>query len=152
MTADVLEVQQYVDAPPDIVFNFLSDPAEFVKWQGVAARFDVRPGGEFWLDVINGDIAAGEFVEIDPPSRLVFTWGWEVGQSSVPPGTTTVEIDLEPRGEGTVVRLRHHGLPPSDAIHAVGHRHYLARLAKVSAGVDPGPDPWVRTDSATQNT
>ena len=51
-------------------------------------------------------IARGEYVEVDPPSRVVFTWGWEDQETAVPPGSSTVEITLTPDGEGTKVRPR----------------------------------------------
>lgn len=140
---ETVEVNQFVEASPEIVFNFLADPDEFVKWQGISARFDPRPGGEFWLMVAESEIAAGEFVEIDPPNRLVFTWGWSKGRSKLAPGSTTIEVTLTPKGEGTDVCLRHHGLPPSEVGHATGHRHYLGRLADAAAGRDPGVDPWI---------
>jgi uncharacterized protein YndB with AHSA1/START domain len=52
----------------------------------------------------------GEFVEIDPPRRLVFTWGWE-GDEEVPPGSSTVEVTLTPDGDATVLHLVHGDLP-----------------------------------------
>lgn len=61
----------------------------------------------------------------------------------VPPGSTTVEVTLTAEGDETVVRLVHLGLPaePVRDDHAMGWRHYLARLATVASGNDPGPDP-----------
>ena len=84
-----------------------------------------------------------------PHSRVVFTWGWE-GDSAVPPGSSTVEVSLIPDGDGTVVRLRHSGLPTAElrTRHAEGWEHFLARLAEAGAGRDPGPDPWVSSDEA----
>jgi uncharacterized protein YndB with AHSA1/START domain len=84
----------------------------------------------------------GEFVEVDPPSRVVFTWGWE-GNAHVPPGSTTVEITLEADGEETIATLRHSGLPDEKAVqeHTQGWEHYLSRLEIAGGGGDPGPDP-----------
>ena len=144
MADEPVEVTQHVDASPEVVFELLVNPDQFVKWQGVAASFDPTPGGKFWLDVTGGQVAAGEFIEIDPPHRLVFTWGWEGDHSPLRPGSTTVEVTLTPVANGTEVCLRHYGLPPSDRQHLDGHRQYLARLAELAAGNDPGPDPWVR--------
>ena len=88
----------------------------------------------------NGDSARGEFVELVPDRRVVFTWGW-VDQAGIPPGSTLVEIDLEPADEGTLVRLTHRQLPPDQAdLHAAGWQHYVGRLAQVAAGLDPGSD------------
>jgi len=82
-----------------------------------------------------------DFVEIDPPSRLVYTWGWE-GSDVVPPGSSTVEVTLEPDGDYTIVRLVHRGLPGADKVdlHTKGWEHYLSRLSIAASGGDPGPD------------
>ena len=56
-------------------------------------------------------------MEVVPPRRVVFTYGWEDGQLGVPPGSTTVEIDLVEEDGATTVRLVHHGLPPATVEH-----------------------------------
>ena len=63
----------------------------------------------------------------------------------VPPGSSTVEIDLLPEGDGTMVRFRHSGLPSEDAVQRHGHGwdHYLPRLQTAAQGGDPGRDPWL---------
>jgi uncharacterized protein YndB with AHSA1/START domain len=101
------------------------------------------------VDINGRDVARGEYVELDPPRRVVFTWGWESeGEGhAVPPGSSRVEVSLEPDGEGTLVRLRHVDLPEEALeIHGQGWDLYLGRLAKVAAGEDPGPDPWAEPD------
>jgi uncharacterized protein YndB with AHSA1/START domain len=113
---------------------------------GRQATFDLRPGGRYRVEVLPGRIASGEFIEVDPPHRLVHTWGWEAGNSSsVPPGSTTVEYELLPHGEGTLLRLTHRDLPGAGAAgrHAHGWEHYLDRLATLAGGDDPGADPWL---------
>jgi uncharacterized protein YndB with AHSA1/START domain len=88
----------------------------------------------------NGSSALGEFVELEPDRRVVFTWGW-VGHPEVPPGSTIVEIDLVAEGAGTRLTLTHRGLPPEEvAIHAAGWDHYTGRLVLAAEGGDPGPD------------
>jgi uncharacterized protein YndB with AHSA1/START domain len=109
---------------------------------------DVRPGGAYRIQVVPGHTARGEFVQIDPPHRLIYTWGWEDGAdgpSVVPPGSSTIEIELVPAGDGTTLRFTHRGLPSSESVesHSTGWDHYLARLAIAAAGGDPGPDPWL---------
>jgi uncharacterized protein YndB with AHSA1/START domain len=112
---------------------------------GEQATFDVQPGGIYRVGVIPGNTARGEFVEIDPPHRLVFTWGWEDGTSDVAAGSTTIEIELVPEGDGTILHFTHSGLPSTESTqsHAHGWDHYLGRLAVASAGSDPGRDPWL---------
>jgi uncharacterized protein YndB with AHSA1/START domain len=134
-----------IAALPETIWQFLVDPAEAVRWMGVAASLDPRVGGQYRVEVLPGDVALGEFVEVDPPRRLVHTWGWESPSGSVLPGSTTVAFDLIPRDEGTLVRVTHSGLPQAAAAdrHARGWAHYLPRLAAVAAGVSPEVDPWI---------
>jgi uncharacterized protein YndB with AHSA1/START domain len=147
-TAESISVEREIAiaARPETVWQFLVDPEKATRWMGQTASFDPRPGGVYRVDVIPGDTAVGEFVELDPPRRLVYTWGWESGRaSSVPPGSTTVEIELVPNADGTTLRFRHRGLPSAEAAqqHAHGWDHYLERLVVAASGGDPGADPWV---------
>jgi len=99
---------------------------------GVDARLDPRPGGAFRIDVDGEHFAAGEYREVEPPRRLVMSWGWE-GGGEVAPGSTTVEITLTPDGDGTLLRLRHRDLPNEvqRASHRKGWTLYAGRLAAV---------------------
>jgi uncharacterized protein YndB with AHSA1/START domain len=136
-----------ISARPETVWEYLTDPEKALRWWGHELSFDVRPGGGYRIEVIPTHVASGEFVEVDPPRRLVYTWGWEqTGEkpNAVPPGSTTVEINLIPTGEGTLVRLKHDLLSVESAeSHAHGWDHYLGRLRIAAAGGDPGPDPWL---------
>ena len=110
------------------------DPEKFVLWMGAKAEIDPRPGGVFRLDVDGEHIASGRLQEVDPPRRIVLTWGWE-GSADVPPGSTTVEITLQPDGQGTLLRLRHSDLPSQAErdSHAAGWTGYLSQLAALTA-------------------
>jgi uncharacterized protein YndB with AHSA1/START domain len=132
-----IEITQRIEASPDIVFAYLTDSHRFVKWMGVGAELDARPGGRFRIDVDGVHIASGEYQEIDPPRRLVMSWGWE-GHPTVPPGSTTVEITLTPEHGTTVLRLRHLGLPDEGERrqHTEGWNVYASRLAEVTAARD----------------
>lgn len=140
MTLDV-ECDRRIAAAPETVYSFFTDPERYTRWQGTEADLDPRPGGVIRVNVTGEHIARGEFVELDPPKRIVFTWGWE-GHPTVPPGSTTVEITLTPDGDGTLLRLRHASLPDEQeqAMHEQGWNHYLDRLVVAGAGGDPGPD------------
>jgi uncharacterized protein YndB with AHSA1/START domain len=142
-TAVVREIA--IAASPETVWELLVDPEQAVKWMGMTASFDLRPGGLYRVEVIPGHVARGEFVEIDPPHRLVHTFGWEPESGSiVAAGSTTLEYELVPDGDGTLLRFTHRDLPNADAVasHAHGWEHYLERLALVARGSDPGTDPW----------
>jgi uncharacterized protein YndB with AHSA1/START domain len=116
-----------------------------LQWKGSKAELDPRPGGTYRVEINDQATVRGEYVEIDPPTRVVFTWGWEgqeSGEHAVAPGSSRVEVDLTPDGDGTIVRLRHLDLPEqSREIHGQGWDLYLSRLAQAAAGEHPGPDP-----------
>jgi len=133
-----------IDASPETVWEFLVDPEKLMRWKGINADLDAQPGGTFRCEVIPGHIARGEYVEIDKPNRLVFTWGWD-GSEDVPPGSSTIVIELVSDGDGTSLRFVHKDLPNAEAIasHAHGWDHYLPRLETAAGGGDPGEDPWV---------
>ena len=133
-----------IDASPETVWEFLVDPEKLMRWKGINADLDTQPGGTFRCEVIPGHIARGEYVEIDKPNRLVFTWGWD-GSEDVPPGSSTIVIELASDGDGTSLRFVHKDLPNAEAIasHAHGWDHYLPRLETAAGGGDPGEDPWV---------
>jgi uncharacterized protein YndB with AHSA1/START domain len=137
-----------IDASPETVWEFLTDPEKIKRWKGVLVSFDATAGAAYRIEVIPTHIAAGKVVELDPPHRLVYTWGWESGEqgdNAVPPGTSTVEIELLPAGDTTTLRFKHSGLPGSEAAesHAHGWDHYLERLVTAAGGGDPGADPWL---------
>ena len=140
-TETAVERRTRIAAGRDTVFEFFTDAEKMTRWMGSAAELEPRPGGAFRVDVRGPWRARGEFLELDPPGRVVFTWGWEKG-SSLTPGSSTVEVTLEADGDGTVVTLVHRDLPgdESRAAHAHGWEGYLARLAIAAAGGDPGPD------------
>jgi uncharacterized protein YndB with AHSA1/START domain len=123
-----------IAAPADVVFAYFTDPAKHILWQGSAVQLEPRPGGRLRVEFGPGYVAAGEYLTIDPPRRLVFTWGWEEqGSSVVPPGSSTVEITLTPDGESTIVRLRHSGLPiDTFAFHGAGWDEGLIALARTA--------------------
>jgi uncharacterized protein YndB with AHSA1/START domain len=137
-----------IAAAPETVWEFLVDPHKVALWLGESVELDARPGGAFRIGVARGHTARGEFVELDPPHRLVYTWGWEPGDdtvSSVPPGSSTIEFDLVAEGDATRVRFVHRDLPsPASAeSHSQGWDHYLARLVIAGGGGDAGRDPWL---------
>jgi uncharacterized protein YndB with AHSA1/START domain len=142
VSAEVVTVQRTIKARPATVFSFFTDRDRWLSWQGVTAEIDPRPGGIFRMNVRGDGYASGRFIAVEPDRRIVFTWGWEGDGSPVPPGSSTVEITLEPDGDdGTLLTLVHSGLPlPALAMHRDGWNHYLDRLTLRAAGGDPGRD------------
>jgi uncharacterized protein YndB with AHSA1/START domain len=137
---EAIEREVRIAARPEVVFGFFTEPAKMMLWKGSDVALDPRPGGIYRAVINQQAIARGEYLEVQPFSRIVFTWGWE--NSPLPPGSTTVEVTLTPDGDGTIVRLRHTGLSGEAVLeHTQGWDHYLPRLQAVAEGRDPGPDP-----------
>jgi uncharacterized protein YndB with AHSA1/START domain len=145
-TAETTRVERElaIAASPETVWEFLVDPEKAVRWMGIDAKLEPHPGGLWRVEILPGQVARGEFVELDPPRRAVWTWGWEPGaQGTVPVGSTTVAIDLVPTDDGTLLRFVHELPPDSAGSHAEGWDHYLGRLAAAASGDGPGEDPWL---------
>jgi uncharacterized protein YndB with AHSA1/START domain len=138
---EVVEVETRIDAPPEVVFEYFTDPAKHARWMGSSAKLDPRPDGELAVTVPGDHTAWGRYLVVDPPKRLSFTFGWD-DSPDVPPGSSTVEVTFVPDGDGTIVRLRHSGLPNDQQreMHGHGWTLYLGRLSVAAAGGDPGPD------------
>jgi len=147
-TAPALEYEIRIAAPAEAVFEHFTDPRLLIRWLGRQAVLDPRPGGAWSIDVNGRDVVAGTYIVVEPFHRIEFTWSWQSAPDGIPAYSSRVEVSLLEDGEGTVVRLRHHGLPPElrDG-HDAGWRHYLERLAAAASGGDPGPDPLGTTET-----
>jgi uncharacterized protein YndB with AHSA1/START domain len=83
-TDAVLEYETRIVASPETVFQFFTDPAKMVQWMGTDATLDPRPGGVCRINPTGRAVMSGEFLEVDPPRRLLFTWGWETELFATP--------------------------------------------------------------------
>jgi uncharacterized protein YndB with AHSA1/START domain len=129
----------HIDASPETVFAFFTEPDKLTRWLAVEATLDARPGGVCHQTHQDHDGTRyemrGEFVEVVPPSRVVFTWGF--AGSAVPPGASTVEVTLRPDGDGTHLTFVHRDLPAERDDHDTGWDEVLGRLVTAVAGGDP---------------
>ena len=134
---DHIEIQ----APPEAVYPHLVTEDGLTAWMGHRADLDPTPGGRFAVDIA-GHPVRGEFLHLEPPHRVVVSWGF-AGSEDLPAGASTVEFRLTATEGGTRVDLCHSDLPETEMRgHADGWANFLPRLAIVGAGGDPGPDPW----------
>ena len=146
-------VERFIAASPASVFECFSTSERWTAWQGTEATIDLRPGGVFRVNVSGDGFVSGTFLEVVADRRIVFTWGWEGPDAAYPvaPGESTVEINLLPEGNGTLLRVRH--TIPIDALTelvSMGWQHYVERLAAVAEGADPGPDPNITAATGTE--
>lgn len=143
----VVEREIRIEAGPETVFPFFTDPKRMVRWMGLDATLDPRPGGVFSFSSLENYAVEGEYVAVEPPSRVVFTWGFSGlpggRENPLPPGVSTVEVELVPDDEATLVRLTHTVPSVTAEFHTAGWDNYLPRLAVVATGGDPGPDPFL---------
>ena len=126
---EVTTIEQTVRiaASPATVWQLWTDPKLVVEWWGAEAEVEPEPGGLYRVVMQGGQVMRGAMVELDPPRRLVFTFGWEGTPPGEPlaPGTTNVEVTLDPDDEGTVLTLRHTAMPVT---HDTDHRKGWAYL------------------------
>jgi uncharacterized protein YndB with AHSA1/START domain len=136
-----------IRATPDVVFGFFTDSTRWARWWGAGSTIDPTPGGQVLIRYPNAVEAGGEVLEIDPPRRLVFTYGFVSG-TPMPVGASRVAIGLEPDPRGTVLRLTHDFADAGarDA-HVQGWRYQLAVFSnavsdEVTSGAGPVIDAW----------
>jgi uncharacterized protein YndB with AHSA1/START domain len=131
--------------PAEEVFDMFVDPERLVRWIGISAELEPRPGGRFRFEVLPGQFCDGTYVALERPRRLAFTWGWTDPSFGLPPGSSRVEVTLESCGDdgrSTRLRLVHSGLAGDvRLLHDDGWSRFLGRLAAVSTGQEPVASP-----------
>ena len=129
----VLDRTVTIVARRETVFRYFTDSGRFAAWWGQGSTIEPRPGGVVHIRHPNAIVAGGEVVEIVPPERIVFSYGFESGQP-IPVAASRVTITLEETASGTLVKLRHE-LPNAEVRdeHVQGWRYQLAVFANVVA-------------------
>jgi uncharacterized protein YndB with AHSA1/START domain len=147
---DAVVHELFLPVPVDQVFDMFVDPRQLVRWIGISADLQARPGGRFRFEVVPGQFCEGQYVLVDRPGRLVFTWGWTDPSFGLPPGSSRVEVTLTRRGDdtsGTQLRLVHTGLAGDlGLLHDDGWSRFLARLDAVATGKDLAAYPAEQPD------
>jgi len=135
----VIEQTVRIRARPETVWRYWTDPRRMCDWWGAAAELDPRPGGTCRVEMGGGPVMRGEFLELVPYERIVFSFGWEptAGAPPIAPASTRVEVTLADDLGDTIMRLRHSGIPASQADHHdAGWGHFLPLLAAAAADAD----------------
>ena len=134
--AAVVDKTIRISARPETVWRYWTDPERMCDWWGAAAELDPRPGGACVVEMDGGGTMRGEFVELVPHERIVFSFGWALsaGDPDIPPGSSPVEVTLTDDGGATILTLRHSGLPAAAADdHDRGWNEHLPLLAAAVA-------------------
>ena len=133
----------FLPIDPESAFELVTQPERMRRWKTVAARIDLRVGGDYRWTITPGNSAAGKLTRVESGKELAFTWGWE-GSGDLPPGASEVSITLEAVPGGTNLRLVHSGLnAEQEKGHGEGWNHYLDRLVELSTNGNVEADPWV---------
>jgi len=109
-----LEISRRYDVPPERVWAAWTDPQALSRWFGpgqegcvTEALLEVRPQGRYSIAFRTPDgeqhRVSGRYEEVEPPSRLSFTWAWQ----STPERVSFVTVRIEPDGDGTLMHFRH---------------------------------------------
>jgi uncharacterized protein YndB with AHSA1/START domain len=138
-----------IQAERETVFRYFTDSTRWALWWGAGSTIEARAGGRLFVRHPNGIESIGEVVEIDPPTRIVFTYGFVSG-TPIPPGASRVTIRLESVPSGTQVHLAHE-FAESGARdeHVQGWRYQLALFCNVvtdeaNSGAAGAVDAWFR--------
>ena len=117
-----LMIRRSFDADIATLWRALTDPAAWLQWFGAGVakphntEADLRPGGKWAIEMKGLDTGSdfsvgGEFIEIDAPNRVSFTWAW----FSTPEAVTMVTYVLSDAGNGrTTLTLTHEQFPSTE--------------------------------------
>jgi uncharacterized protein YndB with AHSA1/START domain len=103
-----VEKEMFIAAAPERVYRAFTVKEDLERWFVTTADIQARAGGAFNLHW-NDDSVNGEYVELDPPRRITFTWDERPKY-----GITTCTIELTPEADGTLLRLTHTGFGEGD--------------------------------------
>lgn len=144
-TVPTVRISKIMPAPREDVFNAWLDADGMRHWmcpgdiKETEVEIDARVGGKFRLVMHGGEKdheMTGEYVEIDPPSRIAFTW---VSHTAV--AGSLVTLEFHDRGEETELVLTHERLPSTDIAgqHEAGWTSILDKLSRRLPAWKGGP-------------
>jgi uncharacterized protein YndB with AHSA1/START domain len=146
-----------INAPREAVFRYFTDSSHWAKWWGAGSTIDSRPGGKVYIKYPEGTEVAGEVLEVKPPERIVFTYGY-VNGNPIPAGASRVTIALAADHGATRLTLTHE---LADAAvrdqHIQGWRYQLSLFSNIVADevnsgaaevIDAWFDSWAEPDAA----
>ncbi len=140
-TDTVLTITRTFAAPREAVFRAFTVAEELKRWWGPkgttcpVAEIDARPGGRYRVEMLSSEgntyVATGEFREVAPPERLVFTWVW--GEGEMAGHETLVTVELRDHGGATELTLTHERFPDAAKrdMHNQGWSSSLDCLAEI---------------------
>ena len=139
-----------IQARRETVFQFFTDTPQWAAWWGAGSTIDPRPGGRMLIRHPHGVEVSGQVLEVEPPERIVFTYGY-AGGTPIPADGSRVTIRLDRHPKGTLLQLTHEfaDVQPRDE-HVQSWRFQLSLFANliadtVSNGATSLVDRWFAT-------
>jgi uncharacterized protein YndB with AHSA1/START domain len=151
METGTIEREIHIDASPEVVFDVVSNPEHVSQWWPDEADYPAEPGGAGRIGFRQeSDTKWEQFMVVDalPPRHFSFRWTHAEGETPAEGNSFLVVFELEPAGEGTLLRMTESGFRERGwseakkaeeyAAHVTGWDFFLPRLpvyaAKVGAG------------------
>jgi uncharacterized protein YndB with AHSA1/START domain len=153
METGTIEREIHIEAPPEVVFDVVSSPEHLREWWPDEADYPPMPGGAGKIGFADPDRGGTSWVQFQvvdalPPRHFSFRWTHEEGESAVPGNSFLVVFELEPAGEGTLLRMTESGFrergwdeakaAAERADHVSGWDFFLPRLPTYAAKVGAG--------------
>ncbi|MCQ6559895.1 SRPBCC family protein [Paenibacillus mendelii] len=124
----LVEHKLFIQARQEIIYSYFVQPQKLSQWLGRSANLDPKYNGGLRINMNQNDFVQGNYRILEPYSRICFTWGWD-GSESHPPGSSIVEIILDPHDNGTWLTLTHAAIPDEELdCHNQGWEQNLFRL------------------------
>jgi uncharacterized protein YndB with AHSA1/START domain len=141
----VAVVQRVLSAAPGDVYAEWLDAEGMAEWmcprpaRPTKIELDPRIGGRLLIDIEDEGVElsiTGEYLELDQPRRLSFSWSCSTW---VPPATSIVTVTLEPHGDEQTLMTIHHAHVPPELVdgHQRGWTLIADQLDRHLAGSSP---------------
>ena len=144
MSETQLRLERLIAAPPEHLFALWTDPEQIARWWGPdgyqvrSCELDVRPGGAWRTTVRTADgqckTVSGVYRVVEPPRRLVFTWGW-VSDDGTRGHETEVTVTFEPVPGGTRLVLLQQSFESAEicTLHGQGWSSAFDRMSRAAS-------------------
>lgn len=114
MIPNAIEREILIDAPPEVVWQIVTEPRKIVEWFSDEAEVELRVGGGGRLKFKSGDSYQLQIEAMEPPRRFVWRWVQPEGAAIRAGNSLLVEFTLRPEGKGTRLRVVESGFDQLD--------------------------------------
>ncbi len=120
---NVLEKEYWIKAPSEKIFACFTNEEAMLSWHGKEVTLDPVPGGIYKVVFPNDDVILGQYIEVVPNKKVVYTANYGNVKS-------TVSVEFIPQNDGTLVKLRQEFLPEQDTSSFDGGWDYFINLLR----------------------